>query len=112
MSFPVDNPAINCPLDYPHLRQPHTTRHPSHDPTTPWHQSSRPSIVVQGERVQTEDRRVECECRFMASVVEEHLPVPNRTVRVANDACPKDLHTKRNGYVFLSVRVTTSRSNH
>ena len=42
--------------------------------------------------------------RFMASDVEENLPVPDRTLRVVNDACAKDLRAKRNGYVSLSVR--------
>ena len=80
---------MNLFIRGPYPRQPHTTRHPSRDPTTPWHQSSRPNIVIQGERVPTEDRELKCECRAMASDVEEHLPVPDRTLRVANDACAK-----------------------
>jgi len=74
-SFPVDNTTMNSPLDYPHLRQPHTTRHPSRDPTTPWHQSWDPNIVVQGERVPTEAHELKFECRFMASDVEERFCV-------------------------------------
>jgi len=66
---------MNSPLDYPHLRQLHTTRHQLPNSTTPWHQSLRPNIVVQGEGVPTEDRELKCECRFLASNVEEHFCV-------------------------------------